>query len=97
MLRKCAREEGKDWDKMIPFLLFAYREVPQESTGFSPLELLYGRNVRGPLDVMREAWVSDKRTNQDILSYILLMRDRMTTMAEHVQKNLKAAGVRQKK
>ena len=70
MLRKCAREEGKDWDKMIPFLLFAYREVPQESTGFSPFELLYGRDVRGPLDVLRETWVSSKRSGQDVLSYI---------------------------
>ena len=42
-------KEGKDWDKLIPYLLFAYREVPQSSTGFSPFELLYGRTVRGPL------------------------------------------------
>ena len=41
MLRKAAVEEGKDWDKMLPYLLFAYREVPQASTGFSPFELLY--------------------------------------------------------
>ena len=38
------------WDKLIPYVLFAYREVPQESTGFSPFELLYGREVRGPLE-----------------------------------------------
>ena len=24
-----------DWDKLLPYLLFAYREVPQASTGFS--------------------------------------------------------------
>lgn len=35
MLRKAATTEGKDWDKLIPYLLFAYREVPQASTGFS--------------------------------------------------------------
>ena len=45
MLRKTAYEEGKDWDRLIPFVLFAYREVPQASTGFSPFELLYGREV----------------------------------------------------
>ena len=28
MLKKTASEEGKDWDKLIPFVLFAYREVP---------------------------------------------------------------------
>ena len=32
MLRKAAVEEGKDWDKLIPFLLFTYRELPQAST-----------------------------------------------------------------
>ena len=46
MLRKTANQEGKDWDKLVPYLLFAYREVPQASTGFSPFELLYGRDVR---------------------------------------------------
>ena len=51
MLKKTAAEEGKDWDRLLPYLLFAYREVPQASTGFSPFELVYGRNVRGPLDI----------------------------------------------
>ena len=26
MLKKSATKEGKDWDKMLPYLLFAYRE-----------------------------------------------------------------------
>ena len=82
---------------MIPSLLFAYREVPQGSTGFSPFELLYGRDVRGLLDVLKETWVSSKRSSQDVLSYILLMRDRMESMSEQVQENLKTAGARQKK
>ena len=69
-----------------------YREVPQESTGFSPFELLYERDVRGPLDILREMWVSSKRSSQDVLSYVMLMRDRMSTMSDHVQENLKAAG-----
>uniref|UniRef100_A0A1X7UTB7 Integrase catalytic domain-containing protein n=1 Tax=Amphimedon queenslandica TaxID=400682 RepID=A0A1X7UTB7_AMPQE len=43
MLRKAVTKEGKDWDKLIPYLLFAYQEVPQASMGFSPLELLYRR------------------------------------------------------
>ena len=41
LLRKVAVKEGKDWDHLIPPLLFAYREVPHESTEFSPFELLY--------------------------------------------------------
>ena len=74
MLRKVATSEGKDWDKMVPYLLFAYREVPQASTGFSPFELLYGRNVRGPLDVLRETWeTNDRSSEESIISYVLLL------------------------
>ena len=56
MLRKFVSESGTNWDQWLPYLLFSYREVPQASTGFSPFELLYGREVRGPLDILRESW-----------------------------------------
>ena len=45
MLRRMCAQRPKDWDKYLPALLFAIREIPQESLGFSPFELLYGRNV----------------------------------------------------
>ena len=64
MLRKTVTDGGKDWDRMIPYLLFAYREVPQSSTGFSPFELLYGRDVRGPLDVLKETWEAGARSDE---------------------------------
>ena len=93
MLNKTASEEGKNWDHLIPFLLFAYREVPQESTGFSPFEMLYGRDVRGPLDILKESWEADKRNDQNIVSYIMLMRERMS---EEAQVNQQATSEHQK-
>ena len=56
MLRKFISCSQKDWDECLPYLLFAYREVPQASAGFSPFELLYGRKVRGPLNILKEEW-----------------------------------------
>ena len=83
MLKKTAEEEGKDWDKLIPFVLFAYREVPQESTGYSPFELMYGREVRGPLDILKETWeAKEKGSHQNVVSYILHMRDKFSQMKE---------------
>ena len=35
MLKKMCEERPKVWDKYLPVILFAYREVPQSSTGFS--------------------------------------------------------------
>ena len=97
MLKKAATDEGKDWDRVIPYLLFAYREVPQSSTGFSPFELLYGRSVRGPLDVLREGWETDKCDNESVISHLLTMRERFKKMSCMVQENLEAAQKVQKR
>ena len=78
------------------YLLFAYREVPQASTGFSPFELLYGWDVRGPLDILRESWESSQKSDENIISYVLSTRDKLSNMAELVQENLSKAQARQK-
>ena len=97
MLRKFVASNGKDWDRWLPFLLFAYREVPQASTGFSPFELLYGRQVRGPLDVLRETWEGPGTPkSRSILAHVLKMRDKMEEMAEMVRTNLEQAQTQQK-
>ena len=54
MFRKMCAERPKDWDRYPPALLFAIREVPQESLGFSPFELVY--YVRGPMAILRKLW-----------------------------------------
>lgn len=96
MLKKAAVEEGKDWDKLIPFLLFAFREVPQESTGYSPFELLYGREVRGPLDILKESWEASKTSNVNVVSYVLQMREKMEQLSSLVRGNLEEARSQQK-
>ena len=96
MLRKIATKEGRDWDKMTPFLLFAYREVPQSSTGFSPFELLYGKQVRGPLDVLRESWEANSKSKESAVSYVLSICDKLDTMRSLVAENMQDAQRAQK-
>ena len=94
MLRKAATNEGKDWDKLLPYLLFAYREVPQASTGFSPFD---GRHVRGPLDVIRESWIAGNRADESVVSHVLTIRERLEMMADIVKDNLETAQEIQKR
>ena len=96
MLRKSAQEDGKDWDKLLPFSLFAYREAPQESTGFSPFELLYGRDIHGPLDVIKEEWETNPKSNENVIFHIMLMQERLEGMATLAQGNLQKAQESQK-
>ena len=97
MIRKFTVSDPHNWDQLVPYLLFAYREVPQESTGFSPFELLYGRKVRGPLDVMKETWTGTVSGPKSVVSHIVTMRERLASMTDLVKENMKEAQLRQKK
>ncbi|XP_031668019.1 uncharacterized protein LOC116359314 [Oncorhynchus kisutch] len=99
MLRKFVADTGKDWDKWLPFLLFAYREVPQASTGFSPFELLYGWPVQGPLDLLKKCWEGSPvaTSGQGIVQYVLQMRDRLERYREEARANLQLAQKAQKR
>ena len=96
MLKKTLVKEGKDWDKLLPYLLFAYREVPQASTGFSPFELLYGHSVRGPLDILSESWQCSERSKESVVSHVLSMRSKLELMKDMAHTNLKSAQDHQK-
>jgi transposase InsO family protein len=45
MLKRVCHEKPTNWDRYLSSVLFAYREVRQESLGYSPFELLYGRYI----------------------------------------------------
>ena len=98
MLRRMCAERPKDWDKYLPALLFAIREVPQESLGFSPFELLYGRNVKGPMAILRELW-SGEAPDEQVLStyqYVIELRDRLEQTCKLAHENLKKVQIKQK-
>ena len=64
MLTK-ASSVGLDWVGQVPFALFALRSAPNRDTLFSPFQLVYGHQVRTPLDILHQGWaeVSFKELN----------------------------------
>ena len=96
MLKRVASEEGRDWDTLLPYILFAYREVPQATTGFSPFELVFGREVRGPLDILKEEWEAGKRASESVVSHVLLLRERLESMSELVKEHMSDIQQKQK-
>ena len=98
MLRRMCAERPKEWDKYLPALLFAIREVPQESLGFAPFELLYGRSVRGPMAILRELWASEINDEQVLSTYqyVIELRERLEQTCKLARENLGKMQVKQK-
>jgi hypothetical protein len=50
MLRDCAIDYDKNWDKCLSLAEFAYNNSYQSSLKMAPFEALYGRRCRTPLN-----------------------------------------------
>ena len=83
-MMKRADIDLKYWDKQLKYLLFAYRDTPHCVTGFSPFTLLFGRDVRGPLELLRYSWIERSDEGSSISEWLLGVRARMGEMAEIV-------------
>lgn len=80
MLKKYCQDTAKDWDEGVPLVLFAVRETRQESLGFSPAELVFGHQVRGPLKILKEQILEPKlSSNTNVLDFVCTFRDRLHT------------------
>ncbi|XP_063587863.1 uncharacterized protein LOC134765248 [Penaeus indicus] len=95
MLKKLCIEKPRDWDRYIPSVLFAYREIPNDTLGFSPFELLYGRQVRGPLSILHDLWTNScleddvKTTYQYVLDLRLKLEESAQLASAHADINSK--------
>ncbi|XP_076069199.1 uncharacterized protein LOC143041247 [Oratosquilla oratoria] len=85
-----AAEQPKEWPRFIAPLLFANREVPQASLQFSPFELVYGRSVRGPLQVLRELWDEEEPDPavKTTYAYVLDLAERLRETCEVAKQEL---------
>ena len=89
-LRIYCVEMGVDWDEAVPLALFALRDRVQESTGFSPFELIYGHEVRGSLRMLKEKWLGSNDP-PSILRYVSDFKHILLRAREIAMENLKEA------
>ena len=88
-------ENPREWDRRLPYLLWAYRELPNDTTGISPYELLFGRIGRGPLAVLRDSWTNTSRDiptlNVSVTSYLDKLKEELKLCSDIAEQNSIAA------
>ena len=99
MLRRLCHEQPRQWHRFINPLLFAYREARQEAIGFSPFELLYGRTVRGSVQILKELWLKEENVPEVTISYqyVLELRKRLDETMKLTQAELERNQICDKK
>ena len=82
LLKVLCLEQGNDWEKHLPSALLALRTVTHESTGFSPSELVFGKNLRTPETLLFEKWVEPKDEDIAITEYVFELINRLQRSQE---------------
>ncbi|GFY46001.1 retrovirus-related Pol polyprotein from transposon 412 [Trichonephila inaurata madagascariensis] len=82
ILRVLCLEAGADWEKILPNALFALRTVIHDSTGFSPAELVHGKNLRTSVMLLYEKLTEEVPVESSVVDYVFELINRMKRCQE---------------
>jgi len=82
---------GSEWDTYVDAVIFSYNVSTNDSTGFSPYKLLYGRDPRLPDDIMLGMALDGYATETE---YHIETSRRMASAYQHVLKTQLEAALR---
>jgi len=90
LLKKVVSERPQDWSRYITPLMFAVRDTPQDSTGFTPFELLFGHRVRTPMTLLKHLWTGEKEDPEvkTAYQYVLDLRERIEETCQLAQEEI---------
>ena len=83
LLRKLTQDPKVEWHRFLPYVLWTYRGTVHKTTGFSPYHLLFGKEMRMPLEQMVRYW-KGKETNDEtgVVEFIQTLKANMEVVRD---------------
>ena len=85
-----------NWDENLNLITSAYRSCVHEGTGFTPNQLMLGREVILPVEVSLGC-VPDNTMHQTVVDYVVDLKDNMSKTHEIARQSLHKNACRQKR
>lgn len=87
LLRSFCISNTKDWDENLSQVLFSTRLMKNNSTGFSPFDLVFGHKVRGPLELIKYRFLKPEKF-PNTLRYVLDFQTRLHDLLSSAKVNV---------
>lgn len=97
MLRAMAGDDAAKWDEVLPAALFAMRTHRHAATGLTPYELLFGRCVSQPLDLIFGEPGREEEGAANFQQYAARLKSRIQRANAFARANLAEAVRRQRR
>ena len=85
MIKK-ACEEKLTWPLTTEVCLFALRGMPNRDTGFTPFEIVYGRNLYNPLSLLYDSWVDPVNEPVNLVAWMEMFEKRVRVVSESLKR-----------
>src|SRR6266481_6074793 len=95
-LKKYFSDHQRNWDELIPHMLFALRNAKCSRTGLTPAQLVLGRNMRAPLDIVLPSSDFVPDTEKNIRDYATNLKNKIQCMVQYAMDNSKLAKLESK-
>ena len=89
-------EDKLDWSKQLKYALFACRCAPNTDSGFSPFEIIFGRHIRGPLELLKDVWETEEKRTMNVCDWVAELQDRLEVVRDVLRDKMKVAKEKQK-
>ena len=86
MMRKTSTA-SKDWDEYLPYVCFAIRDSVHAATGFTPFQLLFGRDVRGPLSLLKHQLTENTTGSGTVVDFVESLKAKLHYAWEQAAQN----------
>lgn len=96
MLSMFVKDNVSDWECHLPLLMMAYCSSVHETTGCSPSELMFGWEIRLPVDLMFGAPESEKDL-KDTSAYAHSLQDKIRKVHSYAREHLAIESDQQKR
>ena len=93
-LSKFVDDHQSDWDEYVPLLLMAYRTAVHETTGCTPAMMMFGRDLRLPVDLLFGR--PEEEPSTVATDYVDALQGRLEQIHEFVRPHLKLQSDRMK-
>ena len=72
-----------------PISSFPTGKLLKSPQAYPPSSYFYGRNVRGPLDVLKEVWSGEEIEKTTVAAHLIQMRGRLEEMSDLTSRELR--------
>lgn len=90
-------QHQRDWDRHLPLVLWSYRTAVQESSQCTPAALMFGRELRTPVDLVFGTPPEPEIAGGKEMDYYRRLIDRLQVVHEYARQAQANSGVRQKR